>query len=359
MTLVIAEAGVNHNGSEELAFQLVDLASNAGADVVKFQTFIAKNLATKTAQKARYQIKNTGITESQFEMLSRLELSFDSHYRLASYCNKKNIEFLSTAFDIESLNFLSKEIGMRRLKIPSGEITNAPLVLEHARTQSDIILSTGMSTLSEIESALGVIAFGYIAKNYDIPSTDAFRCAFLSNEGKDALKEKVTILHCTSDYPASLNDINLKAMDTIADTFGLNVGYSDHSLGTIVPIVAVARGAKIIEKHFTLDREMDGPDHKASLNPIELRTMIEGIRDAELCLGDGIKCPTSSELENALISRKSIVANSVIKVGERFTSSNIAIKRPGNGLSPFDYWRILNKPSKKHYFAGDCIDIDE
>jgi N-acetylneuraminate synthase len=254
MTLIIAEAGVNHNGDEKLAFELVDAAWKAGADIVKFQTFKAKNLVTAEAVQADYQVANTQKKESQLEMLSRLELSWDAHHKLIDYCKKLGIEFLSTAFDSESLNFLVNELGISRLKLPSGELTNAPLVLEHARTGCDIIVSTGMATLAEIESALGVIAFGYTAEKNALPGVEAFQHAYASVEGQKALKEKVTILHCTTEYPAPLNEINLRVMDTLKQAFDLPAGYSDHSEGITIPVAAVARGAVVIEKHLTLDK---------------------------------------------------------------------------------------------------------
>ncbi len=355
MTLIIAEAGVNHNGEERLAFELVDAALHAGADIVKFQTFKAKELVTSTAKQASYQVKNTGKEESQLEMLSRLELGYDSHRRLFDYCNKNKIEFLSTAFDFESLNFLVNDLGLKRLKIPSGDITNAPLVLEHARTGCDLIVSTGMATLSEIEITLGVIAFGYISDKSINPSIEAFQEAYFSAEGQVALKEKVTLLHCTTEYPAPMEDINLKAMDTIAVAFKLKVGYSDHSKGTVIPVAAVARGAIIIEKHFTLDKEMDGPDHKASLDPGELSEMVDSIRKVELALGNGLKGPRPSEVKNKGIARKSLVASAEIPVDCVFSVNNIGIKRPGNGISPIHYWDLLNKASSKEYKEGDFI----
>ena len=355
MTLIIAEAGVNHNGNEELAFQLVDAAHKAGADIVKFQTFKASKLVTKNAKQAEYQIKNTQKEESQFAMLSRLELSFDFHLELVEYCNKLGIEFLSTAFDSESLKFLVNDLKLKKLKIPSGDLTNAPLVLEHARTGCDLIVSTGMATLAEIETALGVIAFGYVAKNNELPSVQAFEDAYYSDAGQKYLKEKVTILHCTTEYPAPLEDINLKAMDTIAHAFKLPIGYSDHSAGINVPIAAVAREAKIIEKHFTLDKNMEGPDHKASLDPIELKSMIEGIRNIELALGNGLKGPRPSELKNKLVARKSVIADKVIKKGTTFSDDNLTIKRPGSGMNPIKYWEIIGSKSQHDYQIGDLI----
>lgn len=355
MTIIIAEAGVNHNGNEKLAFQLVDKAYEAGVDIVKFQTFKAKNLVTAQALQADYQVTNTGKQESQLAMLSRLELSYEAHHQLVAYCAKLGIEFLSTAFDSESLEFLVNELKLTRLKIPSGEITNAPLVLQHARTGCDLIVSTGMATLADIEAVLGVIAFGYTAPIEAVPSFDAFQTAYFSEAGKKALKDKVTVLHCTTEYPAPLADINLRAMDTLASAFGLSVGYSDHSEGIIVPIAAVARGATLIEKHFTLDKNMEGPDHKASLNPIELKSMVQAIRSVELTLGDGIKGPRPSEIKNKVAARKSLVAARNISAGQKITEDDLAVKRPGNGNSPYRFWEVQGKVANKNYMAGDLI----
>ena len=293
MTLIIAEAGVNHNGDETLAFQLVDAAYHAGADIVKFQTFKAKNLVTEDAVQAEYQVTNTQKQESQLAMLSRLELSYEVHHQLVKHCESLGIEFLSTAFDSESLDFLVNDLGLTRLKIPSGEITNAPLVLEHARTGCDLIVSTGMATLSEIEAVLGVIAFGYVADKVAEPSELAFQQAYASEQGQKALKQKVTILHCTTEYPAPMAEINLKAIDTLGRAFELPAGYSDHSAGITISIAAVARGAVLIEKHFTLDQNMEGTDHKASLEPQEFTAMITAIRQVEVALGVGVKSPTN------------------------------------------------------------------
>ncbi len=354
-TLIIAEAGVNHNGEEKLAFELVDAAKKAGADIVKFQTFKANKLVTEDAKQCNYQVKNTGKKESQLKMLSRLELSYEAHHRILSYCNEIDIEFLSTAFDLDSLNFLVNDLGLKRLKIPSGDITNAPLVLEHARTGCDLIVSTGMATLAEIETVLGVIAFGYIHSNECAPNKDAFQAAYYSEKGQSVLKDKVTILHCTTEYPAPLVDINLKAMDTLLNAFNLSVGYSDHSQGITIPIAAVARGAEVIEKHFTLDNEMEGPDHKASLEPDELKSMVSAIRGIELALGDGIKGPRASEIKNKAIARKSLVAAKTIGVGEILSAENIEIKRPGDGINPICYWELLNKLSTRSYEVGELI----
>ncbi|EHH3081966.1 N-acetylneuraminate synthase [Vibrio vulnificus] len=355
MTLIIAEAGVNHNGDEALAFKLVDAAYQAGADIVKFQTFKAKNLVTEQAKQADYQVVNTQKQESQLAMLSRLELSYAAHHQLVKHCESLGIEFLSTAFDSESLDFLVNDLGLTRLKLPSGELTNAPLVLEHARTGCDLIVSTGMATLAEIEMALGVIAFGYTEEEHVAPSVLAFQQAYASNEGQKALKEKVTILHCTTEYPAPMAEINLKAMDTLGKAFDLPAGYSDHSEGITIPIAAVARGAVLIEKHFTLDKNMEGPDHKASLEPDELTAMVKAIRQVELALGSAVKSPTVSEVKNKAVARKSLVASQAIQAGDAFSADNVTIKRPGNGMSPYQYWEMLERKASRDYQVGDLI----
>ncbi len=355
MTLIIAEAGVNHNGDEKLAFELVDAAHQAGADIVKFQTFKAKNLVTAAAKQAEYQVANTQKQESQLAMLSRLELSYEAHHELVKHCESLGIEFLSTAFDSESLAFLVNDLGLTRLKLPSGELTNAPLVLEHARTGCDLIVSTGMATLSEIEMALGVIAFGYTSSHDDLPSVQAFQQAYASAAGQAALKQKVTILHCTTEYPAPMAEINLRAMDTLGHAFDLPAGYSDHSEGITIPVAAVARGAVLIEKHFTLDKNMEGPDHKASLEPQELTAMVTAIRQVEAALGSAVKTPTVSEVKNKAVARKSLIAARDIAEGESFTADNLTIKRPGSGMSPYRYWELLERHASRAYQAGDLI----
>jgi N-acetylneuraminate synthase len=355
MTLIIAEAGVNHNGQEELAFALVDAAHMAGADIVKFQTFKAKNLVTEEAKQAEYQVTNTQKQESQLAMLSRLELSYDVHHELVKYCKSLGIEFLSTAFDLESLDFLVNDLGLTRLKLPSGELTNAPLVLAHACTGCDLVVSTGMATLSEIEMALGIIAFGYTAEANAVPSIQSFQEAYASEAGQKALKEKVTILHCTTEYPAPMDEINLRAMDTLGQALDLAAGYSDHSEGITIPIAAVARGAVLIEKHFTLDKNMEGPDHKASLEPQELEAMVTAIRQIEVALGSRVKTPTVSEVKNKAVARKSLVAATDIKAGEEITEHNLTTKRPGTGLSPYRYWDFIGSNASKDYRAGELI----
>ena len=288
-------------------------------------------------------------------MLSRLELSYDFHHDLVKYCNELGIEFLSTAFDEDSLAFLVEDLGLNKLKVPSGELTNAPLVLQHAQTGADLIVSTGMATLAEVETALGVIAFGYLAQPEISPSLEAFQAAYFSSEGQKLLKAKVTVLHCTTEYPAPMLDINLKAMDTLATAFNLAVGYSDHSAGIEIPIAAVARGATLIEKHFTLDKHMEGPDHKASLEPSELKAMVSAIRNVELAIGDGVKGPRPSEIKNKAIARKSLVAAKDIAEGEMFTEENLQVKRPGNGLSPYNFWELLGQKSTASYQEGELV----
>lgn len=356
MTLIIAEAGVNHNGNAQLAFKLVDAAYKAGADVVKFQTFKAKNLVTSHATQADYQVANTCKQESQLDMLTRLELDYDVHHELVAYCGKLGIEFLSTAFDSESLHFLVNDLGLTRLKIPSGEITNAPFVLEHACTGCDLIVSTGMATLAEVEAVLGVIAFGYIASQDEQPSIEAFADAYASADGRRALQKKVTLLHCTTEYPAPINEVNLRVMDTMVKAFALPVGYSDHTEGLAISVAAVARGAVLLEKHFTLDKTMEGPDHKASLSPNELAELVVATRQVEQALGHGVKYPTVSEKKNKMVARKSLVAAQPIKIGEEFGSKNMAMKRPGSGLSPFLYWDFMGKRAMKIFEKDSLIE---
>lgn len=355
MTLVIAEAGVNHNGDYDLAIRLVDAAHIAGANIVKFQTFKANKLVTDGAPQAAYQSANTGKSESQLDMLRRLELSYDDHHRLVAHCRKLGIEFLSTAFDNESLHFLVNDLKLSRLKIASGELTNAPFVLQHARTQCDLIVSTGMATLSEIEAALGVIAFGFTASASILPSLEAFSAAYASDAGQRALKDKVTLLHCTTEYPAPIAEVNLRAMNSLSSAFGLVCGYSDHTVGIDISIAAAAIGAVIIEKHFTLDKTLDGPDHKASLGPDELKAMISAIRQVELALGNGVKRPTPSEINNKKAARKSLVAACDISKGEIFTETNLVIKRPGTGKSPYSYWDVLGTEASRSLIAGEVL----
>ena len=353
-TTIIAEAGVNHNGDLNLALELIDIAADAGADIVKFQTFKSEQLASISAPKAIYQQKNTDSQESQLEMLKKLELTDEQHFLLKNHCEKRHIRFLSTPFDAYSADFLLQRMQLFTIKISSGELTTAPLLLQIARYQPKIILSTGMSTLGEIEEALAIIAFGFI-NNGDNASQTAFMQAYYSNEGQRKLKENITLLHCTSDYPAQFNHINLRAMDTLKSAFGLPVGYSDHSEGIAVSIAAVARGASIIEKHFTVDRNLPGPDHKASLSPKELKLMVKSIREVEFALGDRIKIPTPQELETKITARKSLIASEPILKGQLFTENNLSVKRPGSGISALNYWRYLGKNAQRDYQAGELI----
>lgn len=351
---IIAEAGVNHNGDFNTACQLIDAAVAAKADAVKFQTFKASNLVTQQAAKAAYQQASTGADENQYAMLQRLELKYEWHAQLVAYCQQHGIQFMSTAFDFESLAFLVDDLQVAQLKIPSGEITNGPFLLAHAATGKPIILSTGMATLGEIETALGVLAYGYLAPS-EPPSLTTFQQAYASAAGQQLLQEKVTLLHCTSEYPSPLSAIHLRAMDVLQQAFGLRVGYSDHSVGLSVPIAAAARGACVIEKHFTLDRALKGPDHAVSLEPDELITMVHSIREVEQALGLPFKCPQPQELANQAVARKSLVATTHIAPGERFTTANISSKRPGTGISPMQYWRILEERSQYAYIPDQLL----
>jgi len=352
--VIIAEAGVNHNGSVETALRLVDTAAAAGADIVKFQTFNADRLVTADAPKADYQQRTTAPAESQIAMLRRLELDLGAHRALREHCRERGIEFLSTPFDVESLDWLVGEIGVRRIKVPSGEITNGPFLLAAARTGLPIILSTGMSTLSEVEIALSVLAFGMV-ESAGRPDDESLRDVFASADGRRLLSERVTLLHCTTDYPAAYEDTNLRAMDALTQAFALPAGLSDHTPDIFVPLAAVACGAVIVEKHFTLDRTAEGPDHAASLQPAELNAMVRGIRAIEAALGSGIKEPVQSELKNISIARKSLVAAQQIIAGEPFTTKNLTCKRPATGRSPMDYWRLLGTPAWRDFRADEVI----
>ncbi len=351
---VIAEAGVNHNGSLAMAREIIDAARSAGADAVKFQTFRAETLVSGTAPKADYQKRTTGTSGSQLRMLKRLELGEDAHRSLAAHCRSRGIQFLSTPFDEASIDLLHRGIGVPLIKVPSGEITNGPLLLAAARTGRPIILSTGMSTLEEIRDALAVIAFGYVERGRK-PSPTAFRAVYRSAAGRRALQKKVTLLHCTTEYPASVPEVNLRAMDALHEAFGLPVGLSDHTVGIVIPIAAAARGASVIEKHFTLDRKLPGPDHRASLEPRELASMVKAIRDVEQALGDGKKLPTASERRNLRVIRRSLVALRDIQRGEPFTPENVACKRPASGLSPMRYWKILGRRAHRSFRKDEVI----
>lgn len=354
-TIIIAEAGVNHNGSLERALEMIDVAANAGADIIKFQTFNAKQVIGQNTPKANYQVRNTGDAESMLEMAQKLELDSDAHHALMYHCKERNIEFLSSPFDIQSLNFLIEDLNLTKVKIGSGEITNFPMLLAAARSGREIILSSGMSTLGEIEAALGVIAYGFICKDMPGEDSDIFMEAFSSLEGQDVLCRKVTLLHCTTEYPSSFEDVNLRVMDTMREAFGLPIGLSDHTLGIAVPIAAVARGAMIIEKHFTLDKNLSGPDHTASLDPSELGAMVLSIRQVEKSLGKGIKYPVLAEKNNMPIVRRSLTCACNIVKGDLFTTNNLTTKRPGSGISATHYWKYIGKTADRDYQEDEQI----
>ncbi len=349
---IIAEAGVNHNGSLDMALRLVDEAAAAGADAVKFQTFKAARIASASAGKAEYQKRTTDGAESQLAMLKRLELDEPAHLRLMDRCQEKGIAFLSTPFDLESLDLLVK-LGVSWLKIPSGEITNGPLLLAAGKSGLPLVLSTGMADPAEIRAALGVLALGMVGG--EEPGMEAFERAYNSEAGQKALRQRVTLLHCTTEYPAPLEDVNLRAMAFMREAFGLPVGYSDHTEGLAVPTAAVALGACLIEKHFTLDRSLPGPDHKASLEPGDLGRMVEAVRAVELALGRPDKAPAPSELKNRPVARKSLVAARPVARGEVFTPDNLTVKRPGTGISPLRYWEFLGRPADREYAADEVI----
>lgn len=354
-TYVIAEAGVNHNGDVDLAKRLIDAAADAGADAVKFQTFRAAQLAVHRAPKAEYQTGTTGASESQLEMLRRLELSAEDHEVLVAHAGARRIAFLSTPFDVPSLRLLTHRFGLKTIKIASGEITNGPLLLATAQAAQRVILSTGMSTLAEVQAALGVLAFGFTASADAAPGRGDCERAFGDAKGHDALRSRVILLHCTTEYPAPFDEVNLRAMDTMATAFGLPVGYSDHTLGIHVALAAVARGAAVIEKHFTTDRSLPGPDHAASIEPAALRALVSQIRDIEQGLGTGIKAPTASEWKNRDVARRSLVAATSIRAGEVFTEENLTCKRPGTGITPMRLWDYLGSPAAVPFDQDDFI----
>ena len=326
---IIAEAGVNHNGSLELAFRMVDAAKKAGVDCIKFQTFKSEKLVSHKAQKADYQKSTTG-DGSQIDMLKKLELPYDEFLELKTYCDKMDICFLSTPFDFESIEFLNS-MDMPFWKIPSGEVTNLPYLVALARTEKPVVMSTGMCNMEEIEAAIKVL--------------------------RDNGTKEIKLLHCNTEYPTPFEDVNLRAMQTMRDQFEVEVGYSDHTSGIEVPIAAVALGATVIEKHFTLDRNMEGPDHKASLEPDELAAMVASIRNIEKALGSGDKTPSPSEIKNKAVARKSIVAKFDIKAGEKFTEENITVKRPGTGISPMRWYDILGNSAIRDFHEDELIEI--
>ncbi len=331
-TFIIAEAGVNHNGSMDLARRMIDVAVDAGVDIIKFQTFTAETLVTTAAEKAEYQKDLNGAAESQFDMIKKLELDRDAHMVLIRYCKEKGILFLSTAFDHTSIDLLH-ELNIPLYKIPSGEITNLPYLQHIGRIGKPVIISTGMATLKEVKDALNILEESGISKG------------------------EITMLHCNTEYPTPMEDVNLNAMLTIRNELGVQVGYSDHTLGTEIPIAAVAMGATVIEKHFTLDRTLPGPDHHASLEPNELKAMVLAIRNVEKAMGDGTKKPSPSEVKNISVVRKSIVAGKQIKAGELFSEKNLMIKRPGTGISPMKWDKVLRGRSQKDFNKDDLIEI--
>ena len=327
---IIAEAGVNHNGSLEIAKKLVDKAVEAGVNAVKFQTFKTENIVCKEAVKAEYQKSTTDAGESQFEMLKKLELTEQMHEELIKYCKERGIQFLSTPFDLDSIAYLNS-LDIPIMKVPSGEITNYPYLKKVGMTKKPVIISTGMSALEEVENAVKVL--------------------------KDNGSEDITVLHCNTEYPTPYGDVNLRAMLELKEKLNLKVGYSDHTLGIEIPIAAVAMGAVVIEKHFTLDKNMEGPDHKASLGPDELKAMVEAIRNVEEALGTGEKIPSESEKKNLAVARKSIVAKRRIVKGEFFTEDNLTVKRPGSGISPMRWNEMLGKPANKDYEIDELIEL--
>lgn len=329
---IIAEAGVNHNGDVNIAKKLIDVAADTGADAVKFQTFKAENLVIKQADKAEYQKKTTAAQETQFEMIKKLELDVGTHQELIEYCKKKNILFLSTPFDHDSIEMLNN-LKLTIFKIPSGEVTNLPYLKHIGSLRKQIILSTGMAELQEIENAINILI------------------------GAGTAREKITVLHANTEYPSPMEDVNLKAMLTIANAFNVSIGYSDHTLGIEVSIAAVAMGATVIEKHFSLDRTMDGPDHQASLEPYELKSMVKAIRNIEKALGTGVKSPSKSELKNIAIARKSIVAKVSIKKNERLTAENLTTKRPGTGISPMLWDDVVGRKAIRDFMPDQLIEL--
>ncbi len=353
---IIAEAGVNHNGSLDLACRLVEAAAHAGADTIKFQTFKAAALVTRAARKAAYQARETRESGSQFDMLTRLELSDHAHRELMALCAARGIRFLSSAFDPHSLAFLLDELALPVIKFGSGELGNAPLLYQAARSGRRIILSSGMAPLGDIERALGVLALGYSGQGGERPRRSDFEHAWADPAQRQGLGGKVVLLHCTSQYPTPYDAVNLRAMDTLRAAFGLPVGYSDHTRGTTISEAAVARGAVIIEKHLTLDCQMEGPDHSASLEPDKFACMVANIRAIEAALGDGIKVPSPCELDTSDVAKKSLVALQPIAAGEGFSADNLGVKRPGTGVSPMAYWEYLERTARRAYEADDLID---
>ena len=354
-TTIIAEAGVNHNGDPALAIALIDAAAEAGADMVKFQTFRSTKLASACAAKAGYQKQTTDGTESQLAMLQRLELAHNDHQKLVEHCERRGVTFLSTAFDTDSLHFLDKELKLPVIKLGSGELTNAPLLLAAARSDARLMLSTGMGTISEIEMALAIIAFGMTHDDDAQAGRAGFAEALLQDGIWQRLRDKVALLQCTTEYPSAVEDTNLRVMDTLSSAFGLEVGYSDHTEGNAVSFAAVARGATIIEKHVTLDRTMDGPDHAASIEPQELTDLVRGIRQVEQALGSGIKRPGAREIENRKVVRRSLVAARPVAAGTVLSAEDLAVKRPGDGIPAVDLWDTIGRRAARDLAEDETV----
>lgn len=353
----IAEVGVNHNGDMDLAIELIRKSAASGADTVKFQTFKTEQLVTRTAQQAGYQHRNfeQDKPDTQFGMLKALELGFDDFRTLKDECHRQNIQFLSTPFDIESAHFLTDALGDKVIKVGSGDFDNYPLLIAIASRGVEVILSTGMATLGEIEMSLGALAFGYLAGARETPSIEAFWAAFGTAEARDVLAQKVTILHCTTEYPAPPESLNLRAIPLIARAFGVPVGFSDHSQGDAAAIAALTLGATVLEKHVTLDRSLPGPDHKASMEPDEFARMVTKLKATKTALGDGIKRVQQAEIANKKIARKSPVAARAIRAGDVITEEDITLKRTVGGGPAADYYRFLGQPATRDYEADDVI----
>jgi N-acetylneuraminate synthase len=352
---VIAEAGVNHNGVREHAFALVDAAAEAGADAVKFQTFDAGLLASKLAPKAAYQLLSTEMNESQLAMLRKLELPRAWHAELRDHARAKGIEFLSTAFDSSSLQFL-QTLDIPVYKVPSGELINGPLLWEFARTGKPLILSTGMATLAEVEQGLAIVAHA-LSQAAEPASMDEVWINWSKRQVREMLVGHVTLLHCTSQYPTLMDEVNLRAMNTLAATFGLAVGYSDHTQGTLIPVAAVAMGAKVLEKHFTLDRSMEGPDHQASLEPDELAQMVQDVRALQCALGSALKAPQPSEWDTRKAAHQQVVAARPVSTGKTYSREDFSTARCGHGLPPTSIWSLVGQVAKRDYAAGEIIEL--
>jgi len=357
-TYVIAEAGVNHNGSLDRALELVETASECGADAVKFQSFRPEALVSTRARKAPYQEQTTGQAGSQLDMLRQLQLSGEDHQTLLTRCSELGIDFLSTPFDEASLAMLVDELNVSRLKLGSGDLTHGPLLFAAAQTGLPLILSTGMATLEDIDQALGIVAFCWTSVDGS-PSTEACDVARRSDAGRQALQERLVLLQCTTEYPAPFNEVNLRVMAEFRERYGIPVGFSDHTPGTAVPLAAVALGATLIEKHFTLDKALPGPDHRASLDPLELRAMVQGIRAVEASLGSSHKTVGPTEGRNRVAARRSLVATQAIQQGELFTADNLGAKRPGDGISPMHYWDVLGRTAPRAFGIDELILIDD